>query len=133
MDPDGQTGLLLNVKPARMSVKTICTFSQTFSLALHSTTEFFVFQRRPEFPGQKVVFNKTIAGRRRTLLLNLSLSFCQILSPRKPLPGFPALYSSFNADIRRMTSCEQKISLPLFLFFCLQANPQDGQWRQCRQ
>ena len=24
--------------------------------------------RRPEFPGRNVVFNKTIAGRRRTLL-----------------------------------------------------------------
>ena len=33
------------------------TFSQTFSLAW-------------EFPGRNVVFNKTIAGRRRTLLLN---------------------------------------------------------------
>ena len=45
-------------------------FSQTFSLALQSTTEFFFFtQRRPEFPGRNVVFNKTIAGRRRTLLL----------------------------------------------------------------
>ena len=38
------------------------SFSQTFSLALQST-------RRPEFPGRNVVFNKTIAGRRRTLLL----------------------------------------------------------------
>ena len=72
---DGQTRLLLNIMQARMSVKTICPFSQTFSLVLHSTTEFFVFRRRPEFPGRNVVFNKTIAGRRRTLLLNLSLSF----------------------------------------------------------
>ena len=47
---------------------------QAFSPALHSTTEFFVFQqslRRPEFPGRNVVFNKTTAGRRRTLLLNV--------------------------------------------------------------
>ena len=29
-------------------------------------------RRRPEFPGRNVVFNKTIAGRRRTLLLNLT-------------------------------------------------------------
>ena len=59
-------------------------FSQTFSLALHSTTEFFVFQqsfywtrrlgsldvypKKAEFPGRNVVFDKTIAGRRRTLL-----------------------------------------------------------------
>ena len=28
-------------------------------------------RRRPEFPGRNVVFNKTIAGRRRTLLLNV--------------------------------------------------------------
>ena len=38
-------------------------FSQTFLLALHSTTEFFVFQQ------SFYVYNKTIAGRRRTLLL----------------------------------------------------------------
>ena len=30
-------------------------------------------RRRPEFPGRNVVFNKTIAGRRRTLLLETSL------------------------------------------------------------
>ena len=28
-------------------------------------------RRRPEFPGRNVVFNKTIAGRRKTLLLNV--------------------------------------------------------------
>ena len=65
-------------------LQTSVNVAQTFSLSLHSTTtEFFVFKfywtrrfnpetytrRRPEIPVRNVAFDKTIAGRRRTLLL----------------------------------------------------------------
>ena len=45
-------------------------FLQIFSLAAHSTTE-LISSTSSNLPGRNVVFNKTIAGRRRTLLLKI--------------------------------------------------------------
>ena len=49
--------------------------ARTQCASFQLTTINLFSRRRPGFPGQNVVFNKTIAGRRRTLLLNTNLVF----------------------------------------------------------
>ena len=92
--------MILHVWRKKREIKWSVHFFWTLS---ESTTEFFVLQqsfywtrrfdpetrtytrRRPEFPGRNVVFNKTIAGRRRTLLLNVKPArICENLIVRVP-------------------------------------------------
>ena len=97
----------------------VSRFSQTFSLALHSTTEFFVFQqsfywtRRFEFPGQNVVFNKTIAGRRRTLLLNVKPARMSVKNFQS-LFHFKKFQSHFSRQYRDWRHSQHLQSLVVF-------------------